>query len=450
LTLEEAMRRALSERTADAAWAHLEPFRAEVARDPEVAHAWAALLQASPSRPAAAEDALAILGAFGELDPALAAAAVTALVRVDERRGFDEPVPRAAPAELAEREASRVLSRLDAAALADPDRGGALRVARANALRRVRREREAAAEIERALADHGPRGDWLADLGLARKHAGDFRGALEAFSLSRDRLGATRRLSHDVAICAIGAGDADAAAAALEALGHRVLRRDGALPFVPDLPPIEVRVPTRGPGHAMLAVVPDQAVSLERVRAQPLSPVHGVLLTPTFRDAIADWGDVVLWDAAPVARASHDGRDVPVMPLLAVLSRGGERRFRWIAMEQREGQTRALARRLPEGAVLYEHGARVERLCARCAAGDTLVKHTHEPPTEHRAAIGKLLAPPSIDLGALRAAIEGAVASEPGVLFACPALYEALGDAETAGKHHKTWGAIERAAGRPR
>ncbi|MDQ3032717.1 MAG: hypothetical protein M3Y87_09890, partial [Myxococcota bacterium] len=200
------------------------------------------------------------------------------------------------------------------------------------------------------------------------------------------------------------------------------------------------------PGHGLLAVVPDEAVGFERVWAQPLSPLHGVLRSPTFRDAIADWGDVVLWDAAPAATIEEGGRAVPVFPLLAVLKEGDERRFRFLALEQEEGQVAALGARLPEGVVLYAHGARVEQVCARCAAGEVLTKHEHEAPTEHRVAFGKLLVPGDRDLAEVRAALEAAQREAPGVLLAAPGLYEALGLTSQAGKAHKTWGVIERGA----
>ncbi|AKF06835.1 hypothetical protein [Sandaracinus amylolyticus] len=444
--LEAAMQRALAERSADAAWSHLEPFRASLTRDPEVASAWSVLLQASPSRPGAVEDLTAILEHFGAGDPALAAAAITALVRVDERRPLDEPAIGEGAASVAAKHAERLLATLPPEAAADADRGGALTIAYANALRRLgpARDADAAAAFERAIARHGARGEWLVDLGLCHKWAGRFRAALLAFRKAREKLGDRRPVLFHLAGAAIGAGEGEEAAAALRALGHAAEAAPERLPFVPDLAPAQLRVPTRGPGHGLAAFVPDAAASFERVWVQPLSPLHGVVRSPTFREAIADWGDVVLWDAAPTGTIPHEGRAVPVFPMLAVLKPGDERRFRFLALEQTEEQVRALGEQLPEGVVLYVHGQRVEQVCARCAAGEVLTKHEHEAPTEHRAVFGKLLIPGDRPLPEVRDALEKALRAAPGVLMAIPALYEALGLTQLAGKNHKSWGVIER------
>jgi tetratricopeptide (TPR) repeat protein len=446
--LTSAIRRALEERTPEAAWAHLAPFRDRITEDLEVATAWATLLQASPSRPGAVEDARAILARFGRSDPALAIEAVIALIRVDERRPADEPGLGETPAAIAARECEAILAGLEGDAARDPDRGGALRVAYGNALRRLGagRDAEAVAAIERAITEHGARGEWLVDLGLCHLWAGRFRAALVAFEKARTLLGDRRRVLFHLAIAATGSGEGAKAAAALRALGHVVEQEGDALPLVPELAPVQVRIPTRAAGHGLDPVREPSAASFELVWAQPLSPCHGVLSSPTFRHAIADWGDVVLWDVAPAMVITEGDRKVPVLPLLAVLREGDEKRMRFLAMEQRQGQVRALAEAMPPGVVLYEHMIRVEQICARCASGDVLVKHDHEPPTEHRAVIGKLLVPGGRPLREVKDALDAALARERGVLFAIPSLYEALEMTAVAGKHHKTWGMIERGA----
>jgi len=156
----------------------------------------------------------------------------------------------------------------------------------------------------------------------------------------------------------------------------------------------------------------------------------------------------VLWDPAPVQVVERDGAPVPRFRLLEVLRRGDERRLRFLALQQREGQVDAIGEALGEGVVLYPHGERVEVVCPRCAAGDLLVKHDHLPAEEHRIVHGKIIVHGDRDLTAFAASLEEARKAEPGVSMAIPALYEALGDTPQAGKHHKRWGVIERTAGR--
>jgi hypothetical protein len=81
-------------------------------------------------------------------------------------------------------------------------------------------------------------------------------------------------------------------------------------------------------------------------------------------------------------------------------------------------------------------------VCPRCAAGEAFLPHEHEAPTERRAVRGKLVVPAAVSLGDVRTSLERAKGAA--VLLAIPGLYEALGDTPTAGKHHKSWGVIER------
>lgn len=441
----QAIERALIERDLDAAWAHLEPFRDQLETDSDIALAWVSWLQASPSRSNAHEDAHRVLARFGEQDPELAAAALTVWIRLDERRPLDEPPLSDAPARHAADAAARLLDHH-----VDRPETGALRIAYANALRRLGRAAEAQAEFERAIADasrggDGAPGEWLSDFGMLHKGQRRFRPALTCFEKAIERLGEQRGLLFNLAIAAVGAGEMEKAAAALHKLGFQVEGGPNRFPSVEQLPPVQVRIPTRGAGHQLLTeLVPDEAAMLERVWVQPLSPVHGALVSPTFREGLADWGDVVLFDVAPAAFIEDEGRRVPVFPLLTVLKKGDEARFRFLALEQEPGQVRRIGEALPEGVVLYEHGVRVERICARCAAGDVLTKHEHEAPSEHRGVYGKLLVPAGVPLAEARKALEAAQQAQPGVLMAMPGLYEALSDTPRAGKAHKTWGVIER------
>jgi len=84
------------------------------------------------------------------------------------------------------------------------------------------------------------------------------------------------------------------------------------MPLVPGLPPMQVRVLAKGPGTGPNATVPDSSVSFELVWVAPLSPCHGVVQSATFREAPIDYGDVVLWDGAPVSvLAPLAGREGP-------------------------------------------------------------------------------------------------------------------------------------------
>ena len=253
-----------------------------------------------------------------------------------------------------------------------------------------------------------------------------------------------RPILFNLAICATARGEGALAVEALTALGIPATVSRGGLPQVEGLPPVEVRVPTRGSGHSAGAV-PDRALGFEVVRVAPLSPCHGVVETPTFREAPVDYGDVILWDAAPVSvRRDASGQRVACFPLLEKLRAGSERRFRFLGLQQTAGEVERLGASLPGGGVMVVQEERIEHVCPRCAAGEVLTRHEHQPPDEHRLVTGKLVVPAADDLRALRDALDASAKAHPGVFLVVPGVHEALGDAAAAGKAHKAWSGLER------
>ena len=220
-------------------WAELEPLRSELSRDRDVASAWVTLLQASPGRRGALDDVRTVLEAFAD-DAELVVEGSIALARMAERDP-DAPHLHAAALELGDRATARALSSASDAPALLAARGNLLRLGGPS------RDAEAVASLERAITREG-RGEWLYDLGLCHKWAGRFRAALLAFERAKEKLGATRGVLFNLAICATASGAAEEARDAWRALGHDAKLEPGSLPFVEGLPPIQVRVPTRGSG----------------------------------------------------------------------------------------------------------------------------------------------------------------------------------------------------------
>lgn len=450
MDVEARLREAARAEDRAAVWAALTPLEPLLATDARVARLWAEALRASPDRATLEAEASLVLEAW-PADAGIVGAACDALIRRAGRRPIDEPPLDPSAGMGAAEAAGRCLARIAPEDRADPDVGGHLHALRGNALATLGPARlaDAAAALERAIALEA-RGAWLFDLGLVHKRARDWPAALEASRRACDLLEGGRRRAalFNLAVAATALGDGETAAAAWRAAGIDATGAAGALPRVDGLPAAQVRLPTIGSDTALDGALPAQAAGFEIAWVQPLSPCHGVVRTPTHRDAVADFGDVVLFDPAPVTVVERDGAPVPRFALLGILRRGDERRFRFLALQQAPGQIDSLAAALPEGVVVYPHGERVEMVCPRCAAGDTLVKHAHLPAEAHRVVFGKIVVPGAIPLDAFARALEAGARARPGILLAVPALHEALGDTPAAGKHHQRWGAIARTAGR--
>jgi hypothetical protein len=383
-----------------------------------------------------------------ETDPRAVLEVCAALIAEAEQHPADEPLRRRAPAERAADAAQRCLDSLSPEHRGETDIGGALYARRANALRLMGHDRDADARaaFDAALATAPDRAGWWYDLGLLHKHRGRWQEAYDASARARSLGGDTRPVLFNLAIAATALGRGDEAAACFGALGIDARVNDAGMPVVDGLPRVQVRVPARGSGHASAGEAPDHGAVFEVVWVEPISPLHGVVASPTFRDAPVDFGDVVLWDAAPVAVTSIEGRPVPRFPLLEILRRGDERRLRFVGLQQAPGEIDRLESALPSGCRVFVQAERVEHVCVRCASGEALTKHEHTSPEEHRIVYGKIVAPSGVDLVSLRDAVERTARARGTWQLAVPELYEQLGDTQRAGQEHQAWRGIERVA----
>jgi len=379
------------------------------------------------------------------------------LIEQAGRRGMDEPPLRQdGPAAWAAEALQSSLNALDENERDNADIAGSLYATLGNALRLSgpHRDSEAQEAFTRAIELDPERGEWWYDAGLLDKWRGRFDDGYAANEQARMRMGAERPVLWNLAICATALGKAEEAVELWEELGVPA-RVDVArgMPFVAGLPPMLVRVLSRTPATDGTSELPEKAVGFELVWVAPLSPCHGVVQSPTFRDAPIDYGDLVLWDGAPVAaHKTAEGHTIPVFPLLEILRRGDERRWPFVALEREPASVRSLEADLPEGARVFIQQERLEHHCAACEAGEPHKHGDDAAPMAAPAAAseraggtlvrGKLIVPRAQDLSELRSAWEAATGSRP-LSVSLPALYEELGDSKQAGQAHQTWRGIE-------
>jgi tetratricopeptide (TPR) repeat protein len=442
LELEQVRARceaALERRDLDAALAEASVLEAELASNPEAAALWLDLLRALPTRPSLCSNAARIVAAFPDA-PSLVTRVCDALIRRAELAPPDEPdAERLELARLAAGSAERCLGSQQGAH--GEEMRGFLLASQGNALRLLGEYEQALTKLEAAIAEEPERGSWWFNLGLLHKARLAWREALDANRRARTLLGDDKAVLWNLAICATALGDGTSAVEAMRALGHPAVLAPSGMPYVPHLPPLQVRAASLGTGMGA-SRVPDRSIGLELLWVTPLSPVHGVVSSPSYRNASIDYGDLVLWDGVPVGIATLEGRPVPRFPLLALLRKGDEHRFRFVALQQSLEQVRALAADLPADSQLFIHIERVEKLCSRCASGEYLRKHLHEPPEDHRLVYGKLIVPGTADLAAYRAELQTRLHRHPGVQLVVPELLEQVGDTAAAGNAHRLWRAL--------
>jgi tetratricopeptide (TPR) repeat protein len=411
----------------DQAWVFFRS-RTDLALDRDSSFAFAELLALDPGRGDVLPTAERIATTFAR-DPELMIALTASLLRVAEQKPADEPPFEQGAAHLAAGIAQRCFEALPGELRTTPEIGGYLQINLADALRMMGPTFDADAHqaYQLALTIDDTNGWWWFQLGLLHKWRGRFTEGLEANEKARARLGDLKPVLWNLAICATALGRGELAVEAWRKLGIESQPSSSGLPYVADMPPMQVRVATLGEETGQNDPLPASAVTFEVVWVQPLSPCHGVVQSPTARRASVDYGDVVLWDGAPVRIGEIEGRQVPVFPLLWILRRGEERRLRFVGMAKDAQAIDAVAGALPEDVHMIVFDRR------RDAVGATLF-------------YGKLIAPAGRDLTSVRDALDRAVRSQPSFTLAIPQLYELLGDTPQAGKAHQAWGGIEKAA----
>ena len=371
--------------------------------------------------------------------------AASLLIEQAGRRGMDEPtLTEDGPASWAADALQRSLSTLADSDRKSGDVAGNLYATLGNALRLCGpgRDSEAQEAFTRAIEIDPERGEWWYDAGLLDKWRGRFDDGYAANEQARMRMGDQRPVLWNLAICATAVGKAEEAVEAWEEIGVPArLDHSRGMPYVAGLPPMLLRVLSRRSPTDGTSPHPDKTVSFELVWIAPLSPCHGVVQSPTFGDAPIDYGDLVLWDGAPVAaHRAPSGDAVPVFPLLEILRKGDERRWSFVALERENQALEALEAELPDGSRVFLQHARLDHHCAACAAGEP---HEHEEAeTVPGLARGKVIVPATQDLATFRDAWEAAVGARP-LSISLPALYEELGDAKQAGQEHQAWRGIE-------
>jgi len=444
----------------ESAWKALVGRRSQLGSDQELAELALGLIREMGNGVAQRELLRELAGAW-TADWRLTLGAASLLLEQAGRRGMDEPPLREdGPAAWAAEALRRSLDALDDADRKDPEVAGNLNAMLGNALRFCGPGKDAEAQdaFTRAIELDPERGEWWYDAGLLDKWRGRFDEGYAANEQARMRLGDQRPVLWNLAICATALGKAEEAVDTWDQLGVPArIDRSRGMPFVANLPPMLLRVLSRTPATDATSQLPDRAVGFELVWIAPLSPCHGVVQSPTFREAPIDYGDLVLWDGAPVAaHQTSAGEAVPVFPLLEILRPGDERRWPFVALEREPGAVRSLEEALPEGVRVFIQQERVEHHCAACEAGEP-----HEHGAESGAVSapgsvpgsvpgsapvslvrGKLIVPFALKLDEFREAWERAV-QDRALSVALPELYEAVGDAKQAGQEHQAWRGIE-------
>jgi tetratricopeptide (TPR) repeat protein len=242
----------------------------------------------------------------------------------------------------------------------------------------------------------------------------------------------------NLGICATGAGEGARALEVWKRLGQRIEMGRFGLPDG-SYPQCKVRLAQR-PLAERTAESDDPGLE-ETIWIERLSPCHGIIRSVLYQDLGIDYGDVILFDGAPITYHTYGDKKIPVHPHLATLRKNNYRLFDFAGTQEQVGQIADATDDLDRDAVVYSHAEKVAMLCATCWR-DPDVDHSHHGSVEKHVVTGRIAAPPDFDPSELLRQLDLAMAKRESCRVYSPDLCEAAGLADRATFERRRFGMI--------
>jgi hypothetical protein len=170
----------------------------------------------------------------------------------------------------------------------------------------------------------------------------------------------------NLGICATGAGDAETALRQWKSIGQKISPGRFGLPEG-RYGSVKVRLAQHPLAERGSGDQPNDPGLEETIWIERLSPCHGIVRSALYQDELGvDYGDVILFDGAPITYHGSGDDEVPVFPHLATLVRTCYQIFRFGGTQSREGQLADLSDALPDDAEVYVHTEQFRLLCHAC------------------------------------------------------------------------------------
>jgi tetratricopeptide (TPR) repeat protein len=267
------------------------------------------------------------------------------------------------------------------------------------------------------------------NLGLFCKTRGRFQEGVAANQTAADLAKQpSEACQWNLGICATGAGQGELALKIWRQLGQKLKMGRFGLPEG-RYPTVKVRLAER-PLAERSADADDPGLE-ETIWIERLSACHGIIRSVLYQNLGVNYGDVVLFDGAPITYHTYGGKEIPVFPHLATLVRRNYRLFDFAGTQEEKDQLGDISDDLERDAVIYSHTENFVTLCATCWR-DRGVDHEHKEQITKHVITGRIAAPPDLDVKKLLKQIDAAMSKRPSCHLYTPELCEAVGLTERA------------------
>ncbi len=227
----------------------------------------------------------------------------------------------------------------------------------------------------------------------------------------------------NLGICATGAGNGEQALHVWKALGQKIAMGRFNLPEG-RYPSCKVQLAQRP--LAERDAEHDDPGNEETIWIERLSPCHGIIRSVLYQDLGVDYGDVILFDGAPITHHTYGEKQVPVFPHLATLRNNLYQFYDFAGTQVSEGKLADISDQLDGDAIVYSHTESFHVLCAACWRDET-IDHEHKATEEKHVVTGRIAAAPDIAPAVLLNQIDLALKDSPENRIFSPDLCRAAG-----------------------
>jgi hypothetical protein len=262
------------------------------------------------------------------------------------------------------------------------------------------------------------------NLGLFFKTRGKFADGLKSNHTAVNLAGkVVDSYEWNLGICATGARSGPVALDVWKRMGQKIEMGRFGLPEG-SYPLCKVKLAER-PLAERSADMDDPGLQ-ETIWIERLSPCHGIIRSVLYDDLGVDYGDVILFDGAPIAFHTYGDDKVAVFPHLATLVRQNYQFFDFAGTQGEPRQLSDADRDLDGDSVIYSHSEFVMQLCARCWR-DPDIDHERHEPEETRVVVGRIAAAPDVVPAQLLGQLDKTLAKRSGCKLYAPDLCAAAG-----------------------
>lgn len=133
----------------------------------------------------------------------------------------------------------------------------------------------------------------------------------------------------------------------------------------------------------------------ETIWIERLSPCHGIIRSVLFQELGVDYGDVILFDGAPVTYHKYGDQQFPVFPHLATIRKNNYQFFDFAGTQGAKDELGDISNHLEKDAVIYSHTENYSVLCSTCWRNEK-IDHEHKESEEKHVVTGRIALPPDI------------------------------------------------------